>query len=78
MACDSTEDAVRLAIGSRDRLVQVWKLDHKGQLHSVFSVQLDMTVPKGVAFAENTDKDIYVFGLYDGNLYVCPAFTLTS
>ena len=69
--CDNaTDDSVRLAIGTRDKLVQVWKLDLKGQLHSVFSVQLDVTILKGVAFSEN-NRDIYVFGLYDGNLYVC-------
>jgi hypothetical protein len=69
MACDNTEDtvSVQLAVGTRDRLVQLWKHDHKGQLHSLFSVRLDATVPKGVAFAENADNDIYVFGLYDGN-----------
>ena len=48
----------------------MWKLDLKGQVQSVFLVRLDMTVPKGVAFVENAAKDIYVFGLYDRNLYV--------
>jgi hypothetical protein len=72
-----TDDAVRLAIGTRDRVVQVWTLDPRGHLHSVFSVQLKVTVPKGVALAENITKDIYVFGLYDGNMYVRPAVTLT-
>ena len=74
MAWDSpTDDTVWLATGTQDRLVQVWTLDRNGQLHSVFSVQLDVTVPRGVAFVENMEKDIYVFGLYDRNLYVCPA-----
>jgi hypothetical protein len=54
-------------------LVQVWKFDSKAQLHSVFSVQLDMTVPKAVAFAGDGSKDVYVFGVFDGNLYVLPS-----
>ena len=65
MVCDGTEEVVRLAVATRDRIVQVWRLDLEGQLHSVFSVQLNTTVPKGIALVE---KDIYVFGLYDGNL----------
>lgn len=70
MVCDNTEETTRLVVATRDRIVQMWKLDLKGQVQSVFSVQLDVMVPKGVAFVENAAKDIYVFGLYDGNLYV--------
>lgn len=70
MVCDNTEEITRLAIATRDRMVQVWRLDLRGQVQSVFSVQLDVTVPKGVAFVENAANDIHVFGLYDGNLYV--------
>jgi hypothetical protein len=66
----TVSDAVRLAIGTRDRLVQVWDLDSKGKMQSVFSVQLNVTVPKAVAFAENRARDIYIFGLYDGNVHV--------
>jgi hypothetical protein len=70
MVCDSTEEIIRLAIATRDWMVQVWRLDVRVQVQSVFSVQLDVTVPKGVAFVENMAKDIHVFRLYDGNLYV--------
>ena len=70
MVCDNTEETTRLVVATRDQIVQMWKLDLKGQVQSVFSVRLDVTVPKGVAFVENAAKDIYVFGLYDGNLYV--------
>ncbi|KAG2745111.1 hypothetical protein P692DRAFT_20742804 [Suillus brevipes Sb2] len=34
-------------------------------LQSVFAVRLETTVPKSVAFTDS--RDIYVFGLYDGN-----------
>ena len=70
MVCNNTEEITRLAIATRDQMVQVWRLDLRGQVQSAFSVQLDVTVPKGVAFVENEAKDIHVFGLYDGNLYV--------
>lgn len=61
---------MRVAIGTRDKLVQVWEIDTAGKMQSVFSVQLDVTVPKAVAFAGNHGKDVYVFGLYDGNMHV--------
>jgi hypothetical protein len=35
------------------------------QLEAIFAVQLDNTVLKSVAFAD--DKGVYVFGVYDGN-----------
>lgn len=56
----------RLAVGTRDRLVQVWKYT-KSQLLPIFSVTLDSTVPKTVVFSDK-DASILVFGLCDGNL----------
>jgi len=47
-------------------MVQVLILNASAQLQSVFAVRLESTVPKSVAFADN--RDIYVFGLYDGNV----------
>ncbi|KAF8574691.1 WD40 repeat-like protein [Ramaria rubella] len=70
----------RIAIATRDSMVQVWKVDARGTLHSVFSVQLNGTVPRAVGFADafNKDtpnkeflnKDILVFGLFDSNMHV--------
>ncbi|KAG1778100.1 hypothetical protein EV702DRAFT_1196515 [Suillus placidus] len=45
-------------------MVQVLILNTSSQLQSVFVVQLENTVSKSVAFADN--KAIYVFGLSDG------------
>ncbi|KAF8591537.1 hypothetical protein K439DRAFT_1611184 [Ramaria rubella] len=69
-----------IAIATHDSMVQVWKVDARGTLHSVFSVQLNGTVPRAVGFADafNKDapnkeflnKDILVFGLFDGNMHV--------
>jgi hypothetical protein len=64
-----SEDEIRIVIGTRDRLVQVWNIDAKAQMTAIFAVQLDKTVPKVVAFSENSD-DVRVFGLYDGNMCV--------
>ncbi|KAF8576906.1 WD40 repeat-like protein [Ramaria rubella] len=68
----------RIAIATRDSMVQVWKIDARGTLHSVFSVQLNGTVPRAVGFADafNKDapnkeflnKDVLVFGLFDSNI----------
>ncbi|KAG1892293.1 hypothetical protein F4604DRAFT_1672345 [Suillus subluteus] len=55
---------IRIAVGTRDKMVQVLMLNTSVQLQSVFTVQLENTVPKSVAFADN--RTIYIFGLYDG------------
>ncbi|KAG1719469.1 WD40-repeat-containing domain protein [Suillus lakei] len=60
----SSEANTWIAVGMRDKIVQVLLLNANSQLQSVFAVRLDNTVPKSVAFADN--YDIYIFGLYDG------------
>ncbi|KAG1720462.1 uncharacterized protein EDB91DRAFT_1064858, partial [Suillus paluster] len=67
MVWDSTssETTTRIAVGTRDKIVQVLILNTNSQLQAVFSVRLDNTVPKSVAFADN--GCVYVFGLYDWN-----------
>jgi hypothetical protein len=71
--CIAPEEATaRIAIGTRDRIVQVWNYNLKSGLQSVFSVQLDASIPKAVEFVDNTARDVYVFGLYDGLWYAHP------
>jgi hypothetical protein len=67
MVWDSTssEANTRIAVGTRDKIVQVLTLNTNSQLQAVFSVRLDNTMPKSVAFGDN--GCVYVFGLYDGN-----------
>jgi hypothetical protein len=67
MAEDPFNDTIRMVIGTRDRLVQVWSIDSNAQMRTVFSVQLDKTVPKAVAFTEHSGN-VHVFGLYDGDV----------
>ncbi|KAG1721364.1 uncharacterized protein EDB91DRAFT_1256544 [Suillus paluster] len=67
MVWDSTssETTTWIAVGTRDKIVQVLILNTNSQLQAMFSVRLDNTVPKYVAFADN--GCVYVFRLYDGN-----------
>ncbi|KAG2096022.1 WD40-repeat-containing domain protein [Suillus cothurnatus] len=66
----SADGNIRIAVGTRDKMVQVLILNTNLQLQSVFAVQLETTIPKSVAFTDS--RDIYVFGLYDGNLNQLP------
>jgi hypothetical protein len=68
-----SEDTIRIVIGTRDRLVQVWNVDAKAQMTAIFAVQLDKTVPKVVAFSKNSD-DVRAFGLY-GDMCVNDCFS---
>ncbi|KAF8580837.1 hypothetical protein K439DRAFT_1619506 [Ramaria rubella] len=56
----------RIAIGTRDSIVQFWNFDSNEGLRPLFSVQLDSTVPKSLGFVDNTAQDFYVFGMYNG------------
>ena len=56
-------DDARLVVGTRDSIVQVWKVG--SIVENVFSVKLPRTMPSAVAFAEN-GKDIILFGREDG------------
>jgi hypothetical protein len=60
------EATLRLVTGTRDRYVHLWSFNGK-ELHSNFSVRLPFTVPATVAFADNNEGDIFVFGIYSGN-----------
>jgi hypothetical protein len=67
-----SQPSVRLAVGTRNKGVQVFTFDHKKSIQPVFAVELDMTVPVSLGFVDNHRKDVYVFGLYNGYLYVLP------
>jgi hypothetical protein len=56
-------DDTRLVVGTRDSIVQVWKVS--SVVENMFSVKLPRTVPSAVAFTEN-GKDIILFGREDG------------
>jgi hypothetical protein len=64
----SHDNCARIALGTRDRVVQVFKIDTKGGLIPVFCVRLEVTVPIAVAFVDNAAQDIIVIGLYDGKM----------
>ena len=52
----------RLITGTWDKRVQVWSVDAKCTLCTVFSVELPTTVPQAVYFQ---GADILVFGMFD-------------
>lgn len=60
--------AFKIACGTRDQVVQLFTMDDKWDLQSVFTVRLPSTVPKSVAFSDNSRSDVYAFGLYDGQM----------
>lgn len=67
MASDLAQDT-RIAVGTRCRIVHVFKLDTNMEFQSVFSVSLELTVPITLGFADNNAKDVIVFGLFNGQV----------
>ena len=65
-------NTVRIATGTRDKCVQVWLFDSSAHelkaVHSKAYGDNKGIVPKALAFDANEDRDLYVFGLYDGGL----------
>ncbi|KAG2336321.1 WD40 repeat-like protein [Suillus weaverae] len=61
----SSEGNLWIAVGMRDKIIQVLTLNTSLQLQSIFAVRLENMVPKSVAFTDN--RDVYVFRLYDAN-----------
>lgn len=61
---------VRIAFGTRDMAIQVWMFDTTRHLLPIFSVQLEVSVPVCVSFVDNIDKDVQMFGAFDGITYV--------
>ncbi|SJL14553.1 uncharacterized protein ARMOST_18016 [Armillaria ostoyae] len=60
----------RLAMTTRQGVVQVHRVDGNMQLHGVFSVTVNNFDPKAVHFHVNGDsRDIVVFGCHNGKIY---------
>lgn len=69
LSANVSHDAlVRIAVGTRDKIVQVLVFDIQDRVKSVFCVRLDTTVPIAVGFTDKTGKDVLVFGLFNGQL----------
>jgi hypothetical protein len=60
--------SIRVAIGTRDKAVQVWTLDHTRQITCILSMQLESTTPVSIEIVKNVARDIRIFGLYDGSV----------
>ena len=71
IADTSRGSATHIAMGTRNKCVQVWSFDSSSRkLTSVYSNAFGDKdiIPKGLAFDNNETQDLYVFGLYDGGL----------
>ncbi|KAG6326352.1 hypothetical protein ID866_12737 [Astraeus odoratus] len=62
---------VHIAVGTRNKRVQVWALNAGNQLSNIFSVELSTTVLWVVHFLGG---DMAVFGMYDGDIYTCGSY----
>ena len=64
----------RIMTGTHDKCIQIWNFNPCTKvLHSVQSrvyVDHNNIVPKCLAFDDNQDQDLFIFGLYNGGLYV--------
>jgi hypothetical protein len=60
----------RLVLCHRNTVIQAYTLDRSSGIQPLFSVTIDNFVPKAIAFGDykNTDREIMVFGLDDGNM----------
>jgi len=68
IACHTSRVGVtRIALGTRARVIQLFKLDLNGDIRCIFSVKMDSTVPSAIGFADYTNES-YVFGLFNGCL----------
>jgi hypothetical protein len=67
-----TQSPVRLAVGTRNKCIQVFTFNHKKSIQPLFAIKLEVTVPVLLGFVDNPRKDLYIFGLYNGYLYMLP------
>ncbi|KAJ7705096.1 WD40-repeat-containing domain protein [Mycena olivaceomarginata] len=60
-----------LVLCHRNTVIQAYTLDRSSGIQPLFSVTIDNFVPKAIAFGDykNTDREIMVFGLDDGNIH---------
>jgi len=67
VAIDNVSDVVRIAIGTHCGTVQLWNYKTDGALTPEYSVRMEGSIPRGVAFATRSRMEsIIVFGFKDG------------
>jgi hypothetical protein len=66
----SHESTTRIAIGTRNKVVQLFKLDQRQKMYCVFSLQFAKTVPAAIEFVNNPEKHIEVYSFFDGQVFV--------
>ena len=63
---DNTSFCIVLA--TFDSQIQLWCIDSWFQQKTVFSIQLDTTIPQALMFAPDVSQNILLFGLDDGHM----------
>lgn len=72
----------RIALGTQDQCIQIWSF--KSGSHTLTPLQSKMyeqgknILPKALMFDNNSERDLYVFGLFDGGLYKYDGKTLKN
>lgn len=59
----------RIAVGTRKCVIQVFQYDGRGDVTPIFSIRLERVVSSSLSFTSNR-RDVLVFGMYDGAMYV--------
>lgn len=60
--------SARIAVGNREKGVQVITFSKTHETRVIFSQMLDGTVPIALGFMDNASLDVYVFGCWGGDL----------
>jgi hypothetical protein len=78
-------NTTRIATSTRDKIVQTWTFDYKTSTlvpmtSKSYGQDSAAVLPKTLAFDNNPESDLFVFGLYDGGLCVFqnPVFPLAN
>ncbi|EGO02560.1 hypothetical protein SERLA73DRAFT_150257 [Serpula lacrymans var. lacrymans S7.3] len=62
------EEGIRIVVRTRQRTIQLtWQNE---DIKSIFSIELDVTIPICANFANSQRKDLQVFGLYNGAIHL--------
>ena len=65
---EADDASFRIALATFDSRIQVWSINSWFQQKTVFSIQLNMTIPRALTFAPDVSQNVLLFGLDDGHM----------
>ena len=65
---EANDTSFCIVLATFDSQIQVWSIDSRFQQKTVFSIQLDTTIPRALTFAPDASQNVLVFGLVDGHM----------